>query len=346
MKFTQLNIYAMYILFYVQTIINDILIKDSIDTDFLLCTYNCIFALSYCAIITKVLYSYCNIIWHMLTIAFLYTYNYLDMNNQLLYSYKYLFHKFMSITVWHGVSVKYNYLTSLKPIFTLSCIYNILENSKIYFVDILSNYIENKNLIHMSCFLNIILSLFNFKIIHINHSNTLFFDLFSKKFIVLFVFVLSYKIIVNCDSLENTSYIGVYIILFIIKMYINTCAHKKFITGIIYSLPVFMIISKLFLKSYIYLNSITNSVQLPIMYLVCMQYNSNGFIYSLNIITIILPSIVDLIIRKHILWNMLIILLSISLYYVYEIIQLNIKKEIINNEENSIKNNIDIIINE
>ena len=82
MDFTNMNICLTTIVFYLQTIINDIVFTDVIIIDFNYSLYNILFSLSYCAIITKVCYKHCNIIWHFLTIVFMYCYKYLHLKKQ------------------------------------------------------------------------------------------------------------------------------------------------------------------------------------------------------------------------------------------------------------------------
>jgi len=347
MKFTNLNIYIITVVFFLQTIINEIIFNDIIKADFLYSLYNVIFALSYCAIITKVLYNYCNIIWHVFTILFLYCNKYLNLRKQIYYSYKFVYKQLMNITVWNGMCIKYNYRNSLKPFITLSSIYNIFDNAS----EIIINYIKNKisinQLVHISCLLNIILIILNFKINDTKtYYNTQYFDLLSKKFIIIF----SYSIVCNflyiSDTLTEIIKKSSYIYLFILQLCVNICAYKNYIKYFLLLLPLFLIVSKFVVKSNIMLISVTNNIQFPILYILCLQYSTNGRIYILNICSIMVPTVVDYLSLTNEYVNIIIILLYAVLYYIYDTININIKTEIQHDEENSIKNNIDIIINE
>ena len=346
MRFTNPIIYLIFSLFYIQTIINEIIFIDKIESDFIFSLYNILFSLSYCAIITKVLYSYCHIIWHTLTIIFLYTFKYFTIRKEIFLSYKYLYLKLMNITVWNGMCIKYNYRNSLKPFIALSSIYNIFDNSKNYLVNLFVKKIENSLLVHISCILNILLIYLNYKINDTKHTNTIYFDLISNKFIMMFLFSGVTNFIYFSDNLNNDFNLQLYISIFILQNYINICAYKNSIKYIIISLPVFILLIKVYVKSQIMLESTYNNIVLPILYILSMQYHSNGRIYTLNICYIILPTIVGYVNIKNEYMNCLNIVLYGILYYIYEIIKINIKKENQHYEENSIKNNIDIIINE
>ena len=346
MRFTNPIIYSLFTLLYLQTLVNELIFIDRIESDFIFSLYNILFSLSYCAIITKVLYSYCHIIWHSLTIIFLYTFKYFTVRKQFFCSFKYLYLKIMNITVWNGMCIKYNYRNSLKPFIALSSIYNILDNTKTNVINFLHGKIEISSLIHISCVLNILLICFNYKLNDTKHTNTLFFDLLSKKFILMFLFSSITNFIYISDNLNTYIDLRLYISIFILQNYINTCAYKNSIKLLFISLPVFLLFTKFYIKSQIMLTSIYNNIGLPILYILCIQYNPNGRIYALNICYIMVPTIIEYIHIQSEYINCFNIILCGILYYIHDVVQLNIKKEIQHDEENSIKNNIHIIINE
>lgn len=346
MIFTKLNIYCISVLFYLQTVINNILFDDTFQVNFIFSLYNICFSLSYCAIITKFVYNKCNILWHILTIAFIYSYTFFELKMSVFSSFNYIYKKFMNITIWNGMCLKYNYRNSIKSFITLSSILTVLENSKVFLVKSIRQKISNSNLKHFSCLINCLLIIFNLQIKNTKESNTLFFDLFSKKVIILFLFATIYNVIFFCDNLTDEISIVIYISVLVLQLFINYCAYNNYTKYILITMPVFLMISQLFIKSNTLKTTITNNIQLPIIYILCIQYNINGLIYALNISTIIIPTIIEYCMIQNIYINCFVFLLYIVLYYVYDIIKLNINKEIQTDEENSIKNNIDIILNE
>ena len=349
MNFTNLNICLTTTVFYVQTIINDILFDDVITieySDFKYSLYNILFSLSYCAIITKVCYNHCHIIWHCLTIIFMYGNKYLKLNLQIYFSFKFLYKQLMKITIWNGMCIKYNYRNALKPFITLSSILNIFENTSTIIISLIKHKLTTITWIHIGCFLNIVLIFMNFKINETKINNTPFFDLLSKKVIIAILFSFTCNLLYYCDNLnDKITYISIGS-LFLLQFCVSFSASKNNIKFILVLFPIFLSLTKCLTKSKIMLNSVTNNIQLPIIYILCLQYNTNGIIYLLNICCIIIPTVIQYLSFTNEYINFCILLLSPLLYYIYNILNLNIKKEIQRDEENSIKNNIDIILNE
>ena len=127
------------------------------------------------------------------------------------------------------------------------------------------------------------------------------------------------------------------IIYSIIQLYICICAYFKNIKLYFLLIPTLLLIP----ISYTYEN-VLNSI----IHLVSLNYKSNSRLYCYNLIFIIIPCIFEYINMKYKFIKYFNILLFPFVYGIYNLYIKDINKEKLIIEENSIKNNINIIINE
>ena len=347
MNFSKRCIFLYVSIFYFQNVLNELLFKKN-QTDFAFSLYNIIFSLSYCAIITKVLFNHCNIIIHCMATIFIYMNKYIVVSPEIISSYKFLYKQFSNITVWNCMCVRYNYRNSLKPFITLSSIYNLLDITESRVVNLLLSFeMISIYIVHINCFMNVILIILNLKIKEREtKSNVTYFDLISKKFVVLFIFTVLCNFLFFSEVLSEFWNMKVGLSLFIFHNLVSFCVFKTKYVYFVSLLPIFLVYTKYYMNSGVLLKYIINITYLPILYMVCLQYRINGRIYALNICYIMVPTIIEYLEVRNEYINYLIAPIAFFLYNINEIIKLNIQKEIETIEENSIKNNIDIIINE
>jgi len=310
---------------------------------------NC-FAMAYSSIITKVNYKYCNALTHGMYILFMYSYKYLEVNSDIFSSIDFIFSKLLFVTIGNELSLKYTLHESIKKYMICLCASNIFYNYRSNLLATLNTFIIDPHIyIHISCILNIIIittNIFFHNIINCSRRLS-HFDALSKKFFILFMYSVTFNIIDNLKLsdkpiVQYMEYIGsatVYV-------YLLLCVSIKNKAFIYYSFPFIIYTSQYIILSEAIQRSLYGIINITIVYTNLHSYQINSRLYAYNAIFIFTQSLISFFnIQNEYISTISICLLPflIKLYRMYE---KDVYYENIYNEENGIKNNIDIIINE
>lgn len=312
------------LLFYFQILLlNNQFNTENIETNYLNLVYPVIFSMSYTAIITKVDYKLCNVLCHSLLIVFLYTYKYLVFKEEVFPSLIFVFEQLMKIDLWNRLSIKYDYLTSFKPFITYGSILTILDKYKHDIMLNLPTVIEIYNIHILAAVTVCIICLCLFQEQSSNEGEH--FDLVSKRNTLLGVYSICSTLIVLNTTRE----------LYFYQAFSLLCAYKNYSKLYFLSLP---------LSTYV---SPQNFTQM-FFYFTSLKYNVKSRLYCYNIVLLVCPSISVFIGNSYSMGYIKYagLMLYPIVWLLYKMYRSDYQNEQNICEENSIKNKIDIIINE
>ena len=333
------------LILYSQTTINKLLLIDRIIEKHSVynIAYPTLFSLSYCAIITKVKYNYCNILFYILLLIFHYTYHFLDINKYIFNSVVYIFDKLTLINVLSEVITQSNYKIVFRNTILFGSFYNILLN----FQDILIHKlkeINNFNYIHSGIIILIII----LNLVNKNKHNILkdkYFDLASRRFLLISGYGIIH-LILDIFNMTDIDFIISIISYVLFQKLIVICSIKNLTKLYIVYTPFLIFILNRFVSS-IYISNLNNNIiYITIVGLTTINQQLNSRLYCFVCMFIILPTIIENLYYYHKNIEYLSILLYPILNHIHNIYLNDIEFEKNNIEENSIKNNVDIIINE
>ena len=251
------------------------------------------------------------------------------------------------INVFNELIIRSDYKTIFKNIILFGSIYNILLNCQPLIIEQIKDSIySNSNLKHIHSGLIILIIFLNFINQKEQSSNKdKYFDLASRRFLLTSGYGIIHFIL-NIFNIKEKKYIVTLISYILFQKLIVVCSLKHLTKLYIVYTPFMIFILNKFVNS-IYISNLNNNIiYMTIVGLTTINQQLNSRLYCFVFMFIILPAIIENLYYYHKNIEYLSILLYPILNHIHNIYLNDIEFEKNSFEENSIKNNVDIIINE